>query len=93
MLPSYSIAIRTLGTAGELFRRGLDSIAAQTVPPERVIVYIAEGYSRPTFTRGKEEYVWVKKGMVAQLALPYHEIGSECILMLDDDVELAPDSA
>ncbi|MBR1698719.1 MAG: glycosyltransferase family 2 protein [Bacteroidales bacterium] len=93
MLPSYSIAIRTLGTAGELFRRGLDSIAAQTVPPERVIVYIAEGYSRPTFTRGKEEYVWVKKGMVAQRALPYDEIGSECILMLDDDVELAPDSA
>lgn len=91
--PSYSIAIRTLGTAGEKFRRELESIRLQTVQPERVMVYIAEGYARPEFTVGREEYVWVKKGMVAQRALPYDEIESDCILMLDDDVLLSPDSA
>ena len=91
--PTYSIAIRTLGTAGEKFRRELESICAQTVPPERVVVYIAEGYERPAFTVGREEYVWVKKGMMTQRVLPYDEISSECILTLDDDVELAPDSA
>ena len=90
--PSYSIAIRTLGTAGEKFRKELESICAQTVQPERVMVYIAEGYDRPDFTVGKEEYVWVKKGMMAQRVLRYDEITSDCILMLDDDVELAPDS-
>ena len=90
---TYSIAIRTLGRAGEKFRIELESIAAQTVQPERVIVYIAEGYPRPEITVGKEEYVWVKKGMVAQRALHYDEITSDCILMLDDDVLLAPDSA
>ena len=90
---TYSIAIRTLGTAGEKFRQELLSIAAQTVPPERVVVYIAEGYPRPVFSVGKEEYVWVRKGMVAQRALRYDEIKSDCILMLDDDVRLAPDSA
>ncbi len=90
---TYSIAIRTLGTAGEKFRQELLSIAAQTVPPERVVVYIAEGYPRPDFSVGKEEYVWVRKGMVAQRALRYDEIKSDCILMLDDDVRLAPDSA
>ena len=89
---TYSIAIRTLGTAGEKFRKELESICAQTVQPERVMVYIAEGYDRPDFTVGKEEYVWVKKGMMAQRVLRYDEIPSECILMLDDDVELAPDS-
>ena len=89
---SYSIAIRTLGTAGEKYRRELESIAAQTVQPERVMVYIAEGYPRPGFTIGREEYVWVTKGMRTQRALEYNEISSDCILMLDDDVQLAPDS-
>ena len=53
-LLSYSIAIRTLGTAGEKFRKDLESLCAQTVQPERVVVYIAEGYERPDFTVGKE---------------------------------------
>ena len=92
-IPSYSIAIRTLGTAGEKFRQELASIKAQTRQPDRVLVYIAEGYARPPFQVGREEYVWVKKGMVAQRALPYDEVASDCILLLDDDVLLAPDSA
>lgn len=91
--PSYSIAIRTLGTAGEKFRQELKSIRLQTVQPERVVIYIAEGYPRPGFTLGNEEYFWVKKGMMAQRILPYDEIKSPYILMLDDDVSLAPDSA
>ena len=90
---TYSIAIRTLGLGGDIFRRELESITRQTVQPERVVVYIAEGYERPAFTVGREEYVWVKKGMVAQRVLPYDDITSDCILMLDDDVELSPYSA
>lgn len=92
-LPSYSIAIRTLGTAGDKFRKELESIRAQTVQPERVVIYIAKGYERPSFTVGNEEYVWVKKGMMAQRVLRYDEIDSDCILMLDDDVLMAPDSS
>lgn len=93
MLPSYSIAIRTLGTSGEKFIRELDSISKQTISPEKVIIYIAKGYKRPTYSIGIEEYVEVTKGMVAQRALDYDELSSEYILMLDDDVELAPNSA
>ncbi len=89
----YSIAVRTLGTSGDKFVRELESIKRQTLQPERVIVYIAEGYDRPDYTIGREEYVWVKKGMVAQRALSYKEIDSPLLLLLDDDVELAPDSA
>ncbi len=92
-MTTYSIAIRTLGTSGDKFIEELRSIVSQTVQPEKVVVYIAEGYSRPEFTVGKEEYVWVKKGMMTQRVLPYDEISSDCILMLDDDVRLAPDSA
>lgn len=90
---TYSVAIRTLGKNLEVLKCELASIAGQTLQPEKVMVYIAEGYERPAFQVGKEEYVWVKKGMVAQRALGYREIESEVILMLDDDVELAADSA
>ena len=89
----YSIAIRTLATNVEVLKLELESIARQTKQPDKVVIYIAEGYEKPCFQVGKEEYVWVKKGMVAQRALEYGEIDSEVVLMLDDDVELAPDSA
>lgn len=93
MTKTYSIAIRTLGTSGEKFVKELDSIANQTIKPDKIIVYIAKGYKKPTYSIGIEEYVEVPKGMVAQRALDYKEIASEYILMLDDDVELAPNSA
>ncbi|WP_297900471.1 hypothetical protein [uncultured Parabacteroides sp.] len=92
-MQTYSIVIRTLGTGGDKFRQELISITKQSVQPEQVLIYIAEGYSRPNFTIGKEKYIWVKKGMMAQRILPYNEITSDCILMLDDDVCLAVDSA
>lgn len=90
---TYSIAIRTLGQSGEKFRKELWSIVSQTVQPDKVLVYIAEGYPRPDYTIGMEEYVWVKKGMMSQRILSYDEISSDCIMMLDDDVCLSPDSA
>lgn len=90
---TYSIAIRTLGTNPEVLRKELQSIERQTIRPEKVVIYIAQGYSKPDFIVGNEEYVYVKKGMVAQRALEYDEITSDCIFMLDDDVELADDSA
>lgn len=90
---TYSVAIRTLGTAGDKYLEELRSIFRQTVLPEKVVVYIAQGYERPKEQIGSEQYVWVPKGMMAQRALSYDEITSDCILMLDDDVLLAPDSA
>jgi hypothetical protein len=93
MMQTYTIVIRTLGTAGDKFREELVSITKQTVQPDEVRIYIAEGYTRPDFTIGKEKYLWVKKGMMAQRLLPYDDIDSDCIMMLDDDVCLAPDSA
>lgn len=90
---SYSIVIRTLGTSGEMFREELQSIARQSVKPDKVLIYIAEGYAQPFDKIGEEEYVWVRKGMGAQRLLPYREISSDVIFFLDDDVLLAPDSA
>lgn len=88
----YTAVIRTLGRAGEKYQRLLDSLDRQTMPPRRIIVYIAEGYPLPEETIGKEKYVYAKKGMVAQRALRYDEVDTEYMLFLDDDVYL-PETA
>lgn len=88
----YTAVIRTLGTAGEKFQILLNSLNRQTIQPSKILVYIADGYPIPKETIGKEQYIYVKKGMVAQRALPYHEVDTEFILFLDDDVYL-PESA
>ena len=88
----YTAVIRTLGMAGEKYQRELDSLCSQTIQPKEIIVYIAEGYDIPKETCGRERYFFVKKGMVAQRALPYDEVKTEYILFLDDDVYLAPNS-
>lgn len=82
----YSAVIRTLGTAGEKYQKLLDSLNCQTIKPKQILVYIADGYPLPKETIGYEQYIYVKKGMVAQRALPYDEVDSEYILFLDDDL-------
>ena len=88
----YSVAIRTLGQAGNKYQALLDSLLRQTIKPSAIYVYIAEGYPLPNETIGIEKYRYVKKGMVAQRALRYDEILTKYILFLDDDVYL-PDDA
>ena len=88
----YTAVIRTLGTAGEKYQTLLNSLNRQTVQPSKILVYIAEGYAIPKETIGKEQYIYVKKGMVAQRALLYEEVDTEFILFLDDDVYL-PETA
>ena len=90
-LSTYSVAIRTLGKAGEKFERMIRSLELQTIPPERILVYIAEGYPIPQKV-GCEEYVSVPKGMVHQRALPYEEVESEYLLLCDDDMLFEQDS-
>lgn len=87
----YTVAIRTLGKAGEKYQKLLDSLAKQTILPSAINVYIAEGYAIPKETIGIERYIYVKKGMVAQRALSFEEIETEYILFLDDDVYLPED--
>lgn len=87
----YTAVIRTLGTAGKKYQTLLDSLNRQTLQPSKILVYIAEGYEIPKETIGKEQYIYVKKGMVAQRALPYKEVDTEYILFLDDDLFLPND--
>lgn len=89
---SYTVAIRTLGTAGEKYQKLLNSLERQTVSAESINVYIAEGYPLPKETIGMEKYKYVKKGMLSQRALDYNDVHSEYILFLDDDIVLPSDA-
>ena len=86
----YCVAIRTLGTAGEKYQTLLDSLMAQTLPPQKILVYIPHGYPAPKETVGIEQLVWCEKGMVAQRSLQFDEVDTEYILCLDDDLYLPP---
>ena len=88
----YTAIIRTLGTAGEKYLTLLKSLECQTIKPQKIIVYIANGYSLPKETIGKEQYVYVDKGMMAQRALRYDEVGTDYMLLLDDDLFLPNDT-
>lgn len=89
--PSYTVAIRTLGTAGEKYLETLRSCDCQIIKPEKILVYIPHGYALPKETIGKEEYIRCDKGMVTQRSLPFDEIKSEYILFLDDDLSFQED--
>ena len=89
--PHYSVAIRTLGSAGEKYTEMIRSLERQTMRPDRILVYIAEGCPLPARV-GAEEYVRCPKGMVTQRARDYKEVKSEYILLCDDDILFAPDS-
>ncbi len=89
----YSVAIRTIGTAGEKYDRLLRSIARQTVQPEQVIVVLPEGVSPPSVKYGFERYVYSPKGMVAQRIKALDYITDAYTLFCDDDVELSDNFA
>lgn len=87
----YSVAIRTLGTSPFL-KEEIESVFRQSILPDKVVLYIAEGYPLPSWRVNSEMYVYVHKGMVAQRALDYEEIESDYVLLLDDDVVLEDDA-
>lgn len=85
---NYSVAIRTLGKSGIAYETLIRCLKSQTVAPQNIIVYIAEGYDPPRRV-ADEVFVHCKKGMASQRALAYNEISSEYILLCDDDLYLA----
>lgn len=89
--PTYTVAIRTLGKAGEAYRTLIQSLEEQEIKPESINVYLAEGYPQPEQV-GSEIYYTCPKGLATQRALPFQEIETEYILFLDDDLYLPPDT-
>lgn len=89
--PCYTVAIRTLGTAGEKFIAEIDSLHRLDPAPVSINVYIPHGYRIPEVPYDDVKFFRCEKGMVAQRALRFDEIETEWILFLDDDVVVPAD--
>lgn len=87
----YSVAIRTLGKAGEKYDKLLKSIERSVRKPDRVIVVLPTGYPIPSSKLGYEQYVFCEKSMIRQRIEALNYIDSEYTLFLDDDIEFDPD--
>ena len=88
----YSVAIRTVGKAGDKYIQELQSLHRQTIKPKHIFVHLAEGFERPTEQVGMEEYIITPKGLVHQRAASLEGVDTEFLLILDDDV-FFPDDA
>lgn len=89
--PGYTVAIRTLGTAGSIFLDQLHSLHRLVPAPESINVYIPYGYPEPEVPYADVKFFRCDKGMVAQRALSFKEIDTEWILFLDDDIVVPVD--
>ncbi len=88
-MKDYSVAIRTVGKAGEKFVQEIRSLENQSIKPNHIYVLLAEGFEQPAQI-GSEEYRIVPKGLVHQRALSSDYVQEEYLLILDDDVYLPP---
>lgn len=82
----YSIAIRTLGRAGEKYRKLLDSIGKSKIQPDKVIVVLPKGARIPKEKLGWEQFVFCEKSMIQQRIEALKYIDSDYTLFLDDDI-------
>ena len=85
-MAGYSIAIRTLGEAGEKYQKLLNSIKQSKLQPEKIIVVLPQGYALPEEKLGNEQFVYCEKSMIQQRIEALKYINSEYTLFLDDDI-------
>ena len=85
-MSEYSIAIRTLGRAGEKYQKLLDSIKKSSIQPQKVIVVLPEGFDPPAERLGDEQFVYCPKSMIGQRIEALKYIDTEYTLFLDDDI-------
>ena len=76
----YSIAIRTLGRAGEKYRRLLKCITELDQKPEKIVVVLPEGYPLPGDRLGCEVFLFCSKSMIGQRIKALEAIDTEKIL-------------
>ena len=87
----YTVAVRTLGKAGDKYRRLLESVDALQPKPKEVIIALPHGYELPPEQLGYEKFIFVPKGMVSQRVFVLEYVSTDLILFLDDDVEFSQD--
>ena len=87
----YSVIIRTIGKAGEKYRKLLESIQKSTIQPQEIIVVLPDGFEIPKEQIGYERFIFCKKGMVNQRVVGINACKTDYALILDDDISYDTD--
>ena len=82
----YSVIIRTIGNAGEKYRKLLQSIQELTPQPQEVVVVLPHGYDKPQDQLGYETFIYSEKGMYYQRVRGIEYCKTRYALLCDDDV-------
>lgn len=82
----YAIVVRTIGKAGEKYRKLLKSIDNLEQRPKEVIIVLPEGYDIPKEKLGYEKFVFSPKGMISQRLYGLYQTNCTYILFCDDDI-------
>ncbi len=82
----YSVIIRTIGKAGEKYRRLLDSIQKSNIQPQEIIIVLPEGFEKPKEQLGYERFIFCKRGMVNQRIVGINACNTDYALIIDDDI-------
>ena len=85
-MSEYSVAIRTIGKAGEKYQKLLNSIKGCVHKPKKIVVVLPEGFEPPKEQLGYEEFVYCPKSMIGQRLEALKHIDTEYTLFLDDDI-------
>lgn len=90
----YSVSIRTLGNAGVMYERCIQSIAQQTIQPKEIIVVIDDKDKITNLYKcGLERFIVSRRGMIQQRVAGINNNTSDWLMLLDDDVAFPPDFA
>lgn len=88
----YSVAIRSVRD-NDLLRRTLVSLRGQTVPPSEIVIAIPADMEPWDTGVAEDRFVRAERGMVTQRAAGIVAAKNKYLLLLDDDVVLAPNAA
>lgn len=91
---NYSVVIRTIGKAGEKYKKLLTSIENLEPRPKEIVVVLPEGYEYPKERIGKglkETFIYCKKGMVEQRLVGIENAKTNYLLICDDDIAFDKD--
>lgn len=88
----YSVAIRSVRD-NEYLRLALAALASQTIPPSEILIVIPDDVDQWDAVEATVRFLKAPRGMVSQRAVCIREARYPHVILMDDDIVPAPDTA
>jgi GT2 family glycosyltransferase len=91
MKPPYSVIIRSVRD-NEYLRQALAALASQTHRPSEIVIVIPDDVDQWRVVDATVRFAMATRGMVSQRAAGIREAQYPLLILIDDDIVLAPDA-